>query len=35
VVVPAATAGGKALLLRVSGSTDRISNGYTVKVELP
>jgi hypothetical protein len=35
VVLPAATAGGKALLLKVAGSTERISNGYTVKVAFP
>jgi hypothetical protein len=35
VLVPGAAAGSKALLLKVSGSTGRISNGYTVKVEFP
>lgn len=33
--VPAAAAGGKGLTVRVDGSTERVSNGYTLKVELP
>lgn len=33
--VPSAQAAGKTLQVRVVGSTDRIANGYTLKVELP
>lgn len=33
--VPAGTAGGKSLLTRVVGASDRIANSYTLKVEFP
>ncbi len=35
VTVPAATVGGKQVLLRVVGSTERAANAYTLKVEFP
>ena len=35
VTVPAATVGGKPVLLRVVGSTERAANAYTLKVEFP
>lgn len=33
--LPAAVVAGQALLLRVAGSTERVSNAYTVSVEFP
>ncbi|MHB8874820.1 MAG: hypothetical protein ACYC8T_14115 [Myxococcaceae bacterium] len=35
VTLGAATAGGKKVLARIGGSTERISNSYTLKVEFP
>jgi hypothetical protein len=35
VAIPSATAGNKQLTIRVIGSTDRVANAYTLKVEFP